>query len=169
MRDGFLDAEAPEDARRRRQAWVARSVRQAAAMAGKVMPPPLKTMEDLAEARRMDELLPWEREWLPTALVRLKEHGAEAATPDRVYESYMAWHARMEGKAVVMVGKRTIGNAVKKLFGAAKSTWIPEKKKADRIHRGWMINTGERGGPREDEAPTSGPHQAAAGVHYAAA
>ncbi len=154
LRDGFLDAEAPEDARLRRQAWVARSVRQAAAMAGKVMPPPLKAMEDLAEARRMEELLPWEREWLPTALVPLKEHGAEAATPDRVYESYMAWHARIEGKVVVMVGKRTIGNAVKKLFGAAESTWIPEKKKADRIHRGWMINTGERGGPREDEAPT---------------
>ena len=137
LRDGFLNDDDPDDARRRRQAWVARSVRQAAAMAGKAMPPPLKAMEDLAEERRQAEAPAWEREWLQTALVPLVGH-ANPVTAREVYHSYLRWHTAEERPAEEKATKNRIGRAVGRRY--TKSIKATRNGVTEVVYPGWALN-----------------------------
>ena len=136
LRDGFEDSENPEDARRRRQALVARSVRQAAAMAGKKLPPPLAAMEDLAEERRLAEAPAWEREWLPHALAPLSAC-AKSVTFTEVYKHYLQWHADAEMDEAPAT-KNAIGRAIGRRY--TKSIKVTRGGVSDTVYPGWVLN-----------------------------
>ena len=142
LRDGFGDANPdPDDARRRRQAWVARTVRQAKAMVGKDMPAPLQSMEDLAEGRRLAEADAWEKEWLPYALVPQEDPDALGVLSSAVYGSYCKWHAEqpdMDGKPV---SKVAIGKAIGATYARSKDVTV--RGKTDKFHPGFALNTGQ--------------------------
>ena len=142
LRDGFGDANPdPDDARRRRQAWVARTVRQAKAMVGKEMPAPLQIMEDLAEERRLAEADAWEKEWLPYALVPQEDPDALGVLSSAVYGSYCKWHAEqpdMDGKPV---SKKAIGAAIGATYARSKDVTV--RGKTDKFHPGFALNTGQ--------------------------
>ena len=137
LRNGFDDPENPEDARRRRQAWVARSVRQAAAMTGKTLPPPLAAMEGLAEERRLAEASAWEREWLPHALVPLTGY-ANPVTSAEVYANYLQWHADAEMPKEQLATKNAIGRAIGLRY--TKSIKATRHGVTETVHPGWVLN-----------------------------
>ena len=135
LRDGFEDSENPGDARRRRQAWVARSARQAAAMAGKTLPPPLAAMEDLAEERRLAEASAWQREWLPHALVP-RTGDANPVTSAEVYANYRQWHAEMAKEELAT--KNAIGRAIGRRY--TKSIKATRHGVTETVYPGWVLN-----------------------------
>ena len=143
LRDGFGDDNPdPEDARRRRQAWVARSVRQAKAMVGKDMPPPLQTMEDIAEARRLAEAGAWEREWLPYALVPEEDPDVRGVLSSAVYGSYLKWHAEQPDEDGKPVSSKAVGKAVARSYAPAMAVAV--RGKTVKLHPGFALNTGQR-------------------------
>ena len=137
LRDGFHNPNDPEDARRRRQAWVARSVRQAAAMAGKTLPPPLTAMEDLAEERRLAEAPAWKREWLPRALVP-RTGDANSVPSKEVYADYLRWHSDAGMAKEELATKKAIGRAICNQY--TKSRKETRNGKTDTVYPGWVLN-----------------------------
>ena len=135
LRDKFEDPDNPEDARRRRQAWVARSVRQAAAMTGKTLPPPLTAMEDQAEERRLAEASAWEREWLPHVLVP-RTGDANSVASAEVYANYRQWHAEMTKEQLAT--KNAIGRAIGRRY--AKSIKETRHGGTATVYPGWVLN-----------------------------
>ena len=137
LRDGFMDRENAEDARRRRQAWVARSVRQAVAMAGETLPPPLAAMEDLAEERRLAEASAWVREWLPYVLVPL-EGDANSVTSAEVYHDYLRWHTDAGIAKEELATKNAIGRAIGGRYTQSKKETRNRRTKT--VYPGWVLN-----------------------------
>ena len=136
LRDGFGDNNDPNDARLRRQAWVARSVRQAVAMVGQELPPPLKTMNDLLEERRVAEGPLWVREWLPHVLLPVGDTRAAVATFDDVYQDYLRWHQENEGGKPD--SRKAVGQKVKKTYTPLTSTTV--NGKTTKFYHGWTLN-----------------------------
>ena len=138
LRDGFMDRDGRDDAdaRRRRQAWVARTVRQCVAMVGKTVPPPLATMQSLLDETRAREAPPWTQKWLPHVLVRDENSASPGALFPEIYEHYLQWHAEnCEGPPAT---KTIIGRYLGKTY--TRSSAAKVGKKTTTVYPGWKMN-----------------------------
>ena len=140
LRDGFLDRNNADDSRLRRQAWVARTVRQAVAMAGKTMPPPLKSMNDFLEERRRAEGPLWGSEWLPYVLVPIGDDDSPVASSAAVYESYLRWHSENadENEDGKPASTTAIGRAIGQFYTPRSAGRV--NGKPAKVYRGWTLN-----------------------------